>query len=208
MERALKLLITRRIIESSLALGLIVGIVFLWRHTAAARLQFFSAQRALQNVPQQVSQQTSLAVEIDKHRHDISRLRAYVVERQNIGEVIAAIEAAGHRHKLSVQIADVAEASPLSESSDELLSDVRLKLTAVGRPEAMLRFLHTVEHVPYLLYLESWQLDTGPDGSGSLGDQLVVPTVAPQSDGSQPSMVAADGHVQADIILTINHEKD
>jgi hypothetical protein len=193
----------RRAFELASVLGLAVVVGVAWHYATDARRRLYEAQHTLQQLPEQASVRVQLEKDLRTHEHDVARVNELLVERRAIGDVIAAIEGVAGKSRILVQVADVtAEEQPAAAASG-LLTPVRLKLSAVGQAEALLRFLFDVEHLPYILHVDRLDLTSSAVNVGESALNLPVPSVDPADALSSGRESSSASQLSTDIILMI-----
>ncbi len=86
----------------------------------------------------------------------LKRISDIVVSQDELSAVVKNISLAASASGVTVQIPDVTS----DPQSTGTLDDVRIRMSAVGSPAALVAFLYRLEHLPYVIRLSSWNLDT------------------------------------------------
>lgn len=190
-----------------LAILIIGGDVWLWRVVAAMRIDVARTRATLVASPLRILELASLQAELARRQKDIARLQQYILSRDELDTFVNAVEQEGKHVKVAVVISAVKEKQRLDEQGQPVApsgatEEVEFDITAAGAPEDLLEFLHKVESLPYLLYLESWNIMTGTTVA-SLG----LTNSIPASPGGTAVVNPQDpsGHLEASIILSIAH---
>lgn len=180
MKQSLRILIMVLIAAVCIAGGIILRI-------QVRQLQTSIAERIayIENVPAKQQRMKQLQEQLTSVQTDLKRLSGTLVSRDDLSGVIASISRAAQLSGVAVQIPQVENTS----ESSGLLEDVRMQMNAVGSPSALIAFLYRVEHLPYVIRMASWTLDTTFQSSL----QSFVGTVPPDSKGSKSSTGSALG---------------
>ena len=210
MEESLKKVIWQRLGEAVLLVLLVAGMVWLWGDVRRLRDEVGAARQTFIELPQKVQQQDVLAKELHDRQHDIDRIEAFVVERDQIAEVVNTLESVARTHQVNVRIADIEEEKLVDSQGNTLessgpISDVRITLVAFGDPAQLTSFLHAVEYMPYLLSIPEWRIN-GTSVSLPQGTLSQVPSQEPPGS-STPSVAARIGQLDASILLSIRNEE-
>lgn len=151
---------------------------------------------------------TELKDELALRQHDINRILAFVPERQALGDVVGALERVAKQGELIFLVPDVKEEVKLDEAGQPIeptgpLREVRLHLVASGAPEETLRWLHAVEHQPYLLTVVDWSFATALEQARP-GVGVAGPSSGPSGSNNETELEKRRvGTVEADVIVTI-----
>lgn len=145
-------------------IGLCAGTVWAWNWLLQQRASLQAQELSLQKLPEAAARGDAVASELNKRRFDIQRVQSFLVTKDQVGAVVAEIEAAGTAMNVEVNVPAVeekqqfnAEGQPVAATGP--LYEVRLKVVATGKPAQLLAFLHVIEHLQRLVYLESFRLD-------------------------------------------------
>lgn len=208
MNALLKKSLLRRALEVVIVFGLAVAVGFAWHFATDARRRLHVAQYTLQQLPEQASARVQLEKELRSHEHDVARVEKLLVERRGLGEVIAAIEAVGAKRRIQVQVANVTAEEEADQAGpvDGILIPVRLTLSAAGSAEALLRFLSDVEHLPYVLHVDSLDLTSLAANSTTRALNLPVPSVSPDGTDIIVRESALTSQLSTDVILMIRND--
>jgi len=191
-------------LKGGLVIGLLAGWWLVHQMVAGLGQQVAEQRLALEQSPQEESYQASLRSELGRRSFDIERIRKYVLRRDKIVDVVAAIEEEGKRYGVVVEVPDIAEELELGEGGVLVeptgpLQDVRMRVEAWGEPSTVISWLHGVEHLPYLLYIRSWDLKTGK----------AVPArgvTAPTAAGRGEAAPVYTGYVDMAVIVSMEKE--
>ncbi len=152
-----------------LATGMaLLGTLWGWKKLSEAGHNLAIQEQRVRQMPQTEARTAAVASELAKRQLDVQRIEAFLVRKDQLGDVVSEIEAAGAARGLSVSVPAVEEKPNLDEQGNEQppsgpLYEVRLKLTARGSAKELLRFLHDLEHMQRLAYFESWRLDASEE---------------------------------------------
>lgn len=148
-------------------------------------------QALLQDVPARTTYTANLKKEFDATLVKMENIRATVPSSDGLVEVVSAISAAAVTSGISAQVPIVQENVPETEDGATAFSDVRIHVVASGSPAALASFLHRVEHLPYLLRVVSWKIDTTQQ-SAITSFTSAAPTDTPQVTSLRGSSFEAD----------------
>ncbi len=207
--RTIRQLVIWRAGEATLIFVLMGMVIFLSLRIQDARRQIAERYLILEQDLGGMAHMTELKDELAYRQHDINRILAFVPERQALGDVVGALERAAKQWELTFLVPDVKEEVKLDEKGEPIeptgpLREVRLHLVASGAPEETLRWLHAVEHQPYLLTVVDWSFATALEqvrpGVGVVGPAS-GPSGLSSGAGGEGQRV---GTVEADVIVTIS----
>lgn len=155
-------------IKIAMLLVAVTGLTYVHYSITGLRREVAQQQSTLAEKPDQIFYEAALEAELSKHAFDITRINAYVPPREEIINVIATIEAEGQAHSAAVTIAEIKEKLVLDAANKPVpatgpVEDVIIELVAIGSPTNLMNFLHGLDHLPYVLHVESWHLS--PDKS-------------------------------------------
>ena len=182
--------------------------IFLSLRIQDARRQIAERYLVLEQDLGSVVHMTELKDELALRQHDINRILAFVPERQALGDVVGALERVAKQGELAFLVPDVKEEVKLDEKGEPIeptgpLREVRLHLVASGAPEETLRWLHAVEHQPYLLTVADWSFATALEQARP-GVGVAGPAGGPSGLNSEKELEERRvGTVEADVIVTI-----
>ena len=134
-----------------LAVGIIIGVLYVRAEIQDVRSAIFVKQEQLERRLQGASHQSRLRNELVQRSHDIDRLRSFLAQRGDFGNVVGLLEQEAARNGVEIRIPDVIEGGD-TESNHE----VRMEVSVTGDPRAVLQFMHRAEHIPYLAHIESF----------------------------------------------------
>ncbi len=139
------------------------------------------------------------ASDLVKYHQGIATVQDIVIARDDLVKVVTAIEGEAARASVAVTIPLVAEQKKVDENGVPIANsgstfDVRLQISATGDPVKLLQFAQAVEHLPYLLTLSTFKMQTTTANQNSL--------VANSPDKTAP-VTAASGQLEADLIITV-----
>lgn len=174
--------------------GLLSATALAWRWLLQARTGVQVQEVSLEQLPETSARQVSARSELDRRALDIKRVSSFLVAKDQIGTVVAEIEAAAQAAGVEIAVPAVEEKEQVDESGrvappSGRLFEVRLKVVATGKPAALLKFLHAAEHMQRLVYLESFRLDGSDETSRSQARGLRRADV---QENERPALVSAD----------------
>lgn len=137
--------------------ALVGGVVYVITFLDQASRDLSSQERAAATVLQDRVQEAALKSDLELRAHDFRRIDDLVVRRDSFADFIALLEGTAQQFGVFAQVLNISETSEaLADDSFGDIHDVRVRVLAYGAPELLLRFLHAVEHLPYLLTVPVW----------------------------------------------------
>ena len=95
--------------------GLLGGTVFAWRWLLSQRASLRTQELSLQKLPEAAARTSAVQTELNKHRFDIQRVQSFLVTKDQVGMVVAEIEAAGLAESVQVGVPAVEEKQQFDE---------------------------------------------------------------------------------------------
>lgn len=176
------------------------GLLFV--HSFVSRLadQVTEKRNELEQKPAEQLRIATLRSELSRRAFDLDRIKGYVVSRDRIIDVVSAIEAEGQRFGVTVQVPDIQEVPVFDADGNQIdptgpLQDVEIKVIAVGPPQQLVAFLHSIDHLPYILSTVRWNLSLD---RSALSSSSTIPV--PSGEGET---AALEGVLETDIILAV-----
>ena len=188
------------IIKGSVLVLVIAGLVFAHSRVSALAALVIERRAELDQKPDEELRAATLRSELSRRAFDLNRIRTYVVPRDQIIDVVSAIEAEGQRFGVTVQVPDIQEEPVFDEAGNPIappgpLQDVQAKIIAVGPPDRLVAFLHSMDHLPYILRVTRWNLSLDRSALSS-SSSISVP-------GSEEAAVALEGFLESDVMITV-----
>ena len=116
---------------------------------------------ALAIAPEQGQRERVLQKELITVEEKLKKVSSIVVSEDGLVDVVSSIVQAGQASGVVVQVPEVSS-DPIATG---VLQDVHIRLNAVGSPSALVAFLYRLEHLPYLIRIDSWMLDATQQSS-------------------------------------------
>ncbi|MFH1353999.1 MAG: hypothetical protein ABIH36_01805 [bacterium] len=190
--------------EVVLVIALVIVIAILSSYIQDARRRTIERYVALEQSLGSVAHNAEMREELSQREHDINRIKAFIPERQKLGEVVDALEHSAGQLGITVTVPQIKEEIKEDEEGNPIvpagpLREVRLRLVASGAPDKTLRWLHAVEYQPYLLTMVDWRFATVKTISMPAGAGMPAP--AGESLSKQEAQRMST--VEAEIIVTI-----
>lgn len=147
----------------------VLCIVFVHVHVNALWREVAARQALLEDVPAQLNHTATLKKELETATREMKGMYAAIPTRDGLVAVISEISGVAVATGVSAQlpIVEASSASPTPVPSTSVspapynpFSDVRIRIVASGDVTALAAFLYRVEHLPYLLRIVSWKIDT------------------------------------------------
>lgn len=194
-----------------LGLGVIVAMmgiaVFLSQLISDVRGQIAEQHVKLDQSMSNVSFDVVLEEEVSKWSDDLDRIKMLVIYRDEIGQIVGELEREAKKHKVELRVPSVKEEKKINEEGEiieasGLWREVRLSLVVIGAPENLSRFLHAIEHKPYLMAVVSWRLEVqAPIISRSVAALMPSRVVSGAPEGQEVS-VKSNSSMKVDVVLT------
>ncbi len=134
----------------------------------------------LQNIPAQASRTDFLEKDLESALSQMDDIRTAITTRDGLVDVISEITISAKRFGVSVQVPTVQEnskspsPSPAADDvSQESFSSIRIRVIGSGTPTALASYLHYIEHIPYILSIVSWKIDTTQQTSVASFSEIV-----------------------------------
>ncbi len=189
--------------EIVLASVLIVGLV--WGHQQLRDLQqrITTAQAAMAMLPQQQIAVQNAKMDLKKYEPALQRLMILLPRREAVGDIVARIENEANKQGLKAIVADVKEEVRLGKDNKPIAQsgpyqEVRFTVQSYGDPIELLQYLHSLEHLPYVLKVPEWHITTQ---YLVLPSALTISVPAEQAVAPRPA-----GLLEAAMVLTIIKE--
>jgi hypothetical protein len=149
------------IIYTTILALLVGGVVYAHRVVSGVKQEVDMQHRILDRSPTDVLYAATIRSQFAAHASRLDTIRQYVIKQEQIVEAVSTIENEGVRHRVAVRVPTIQEEeSEEATTSSDVLKNIRLDVVATGDPIQLMRFLHSIEHAPYLLHVRSWHLNT------------------------------------------------
>lgn len=208
-QEKLKQLKSRRFFELFVIVVLIIllvgGVMFIQQVQRQGAIEV----KKVEELPHELVELASLRAELQRRQSDLGQLEKLVLQRSQINEFLSSLETLGARHGARVRVTDLKEQVALDNLGNAVSEggrqNVEVLVTAVGEPSELLRWLHQVEHMPYLVKLDGWRFRTGLAVRLTTGTSG-APTDSPNGQAVEDEI--ATGQVDAHLILTMQNDGD
>lgn len=200
-------LVMSRLAELAIILLLIILFIVGYWYVAEYRQEVVRGQQKIEQRPVLLQQYDQVQRDLRERQHDIERIRAQILTREEVGVFVNVLEELGRQEQVEVVVADIKEhvdEAAAEGAETKLLDEVHLEIRGVGSPVQLLRFLHEVEHSEYLVSLADWNLQVAPQGSRE--EAAVVPTGTTGSAGE--GIQSYRSVLMADLVLMVTHVQD
>jgi len=181
---------------------ILLGVGLPYLHFLAGDLKSAVADKRLQleRGPDDVVYASAAKADLAKRQLDLRRIGQYMPDRGSLVPVVTAIEQEGGKRNVSVKVTDISEELTVNAAGQPIpasgpVQNIRIKVSAVGEPEDILQALYNIDHLPYLLYVASWDLVYKPQDS----------QLPPIDLSEEQRLQTAAGAMQADIIIATNN---
>ncbi len=198
--RGFKVLIMAVLIGAVITLGTMIQ---------NSRVKIINKQLALeQSLIGEVHQSTQ-KIKLNERLPDLNRIRAVVPTQNDLSDFISRLEAEAAKLNINISIPEVTEEKMYDASGQEItptsvLRAVHLKLEGRGDPANLVRYLHQIEHLPFLLKVTALSLHVGKNEVYTpIGFSAQVPP-SDMPPNNQPPV--ASSTLTVDIVLTISVE--
>ena len=196
----MKKIIAQLLIRTLIVVGIGVGLYV--AHVQVVELKNKQAEDVarLERVPQLELEIANQQADFDKRAFDITRIQDLLIGRNDIPSVVASIEQEGASQGVSVTVPEITEIQQVDAKGKVLppsgpTQDIGIKVSAQGDPDAIITFVHLIEHLPHLLYVESLTMQYKPPD----------PEANPAPEGIIPRPVAA---AQINLVLTVERNQE
>lgn len=153
--------------------------------------------------PNVTTQQATLEASLLEHGHDIGRIQAYILPKDAVVNFITVLEQTATARGVQVRIPGLEVEEKKDDSGQVVPSsgpyeDVRVTIQATGTPEVLLQFVHDLEHLPYLLAVDEWQVTAAsPVTLSPIGAR------APAAPGQEEAEAQPSGQLDASLLLKV-----
>lgn len=199
MDKRLRKLAARRAWQGLAVLILAAGTAWAVFTVREVRHEVYRYDQTLGRLPEKRLKILALESSLNERRHDVERLRSFVVQRDAVGEVVGLLQANAGKRGIDLRVLKIEEDE---EPAAGFFPAARLQISGFGRPERLLEFLHEVEHAPYLLDWEKWRI-VEEDQLPRRGESGSAPI---EESSALPSTSDATAKLEATINLSISHE--
>lgn len=149
----------------------------------------------------------ALEEKISKWSDDIDRIKMLVIHRDEIGQVVGGLEREAKKYGVELRVPSVKEEVKLDGEGEAIevrgsWREVRLSLVVIGSPEDLLRFLHAIEHEPYLMAVVDWRLEVQAPAISRGVAALMPSRVVSGAPGGEDVSVRSDSSMKVEVVLT------
>lgn len=199
-----KKILTEWFVKSLIVIGVVVALYLSHGYVLHTRNERARALAQLEDVPNKALEATAQQTDLARYGFDVQRIEKMLITREDIVTVVSSIEQEGLRQGLVVQVPTIGEIQQVDEEGKATeekgpVVDVKINISVDGSPEKIVAFVHSVEHLPYLLYLDSLSLMNKATVGGQVG-ALVSPEQQGDTVEAPPS-----AHGEATIILSVKN---
>lgn len=179
----------------------LAGTAWAWQAVNEARGELARREQELLQLPEVEAKTLATQTDIAKRQLDIQRIEAFLLTKDQLAGMVGEIVAAGAVRGVRVEVPTVEE-KPILDDSGKVKPprgpayEVRLKITATGKPKDLVGFLYELEHLQRLTYFESWRLDAGETTARNQAAAL----------GEAPGTGALHALLLADLIVAVRLE--
>jgi len=179
----------RRVISQVLILlVLVVGQPFLWRFVRSsaqalhgkrtAEQQQINLRQRLDEIEQATAEQQPL----------VEQLATSFPARNLAAQVVERLEQLSDERGVEIDIRDISERDPLAGRGKVRLVPLVVTVEAAGSPDQLLGYLEAVEHVPEVVTISEWALESfrGTTGGPAVGHRLTMSVVFYLSEVVEP----------------------
>lgn len=202
-----------QVIVGVIVVAVMLGVaVFLSQLISTVRGQTIGQYIRLDQKISNVTFDVVLEEEISKRNYDIDRIRMLVIRRDEIGRVVGELEKEAKKLKVELRVPSIEEEVKFDEEGEIIevsgsWREVRLSLVAIGASENLLKFLHRIEHGPYLMAVVDWRLEAQALVISRSVAALMPSRVVSEAPGEQNVPVKNDSSMKVDVLLTILDNK-
>lgn len=118
----------------------------------------------LEQGPVDTLEMLTMETELTRRHDDIEKVKSYIVERDQLVQVISYAEERAQARNISIEVPAINErilidpATGVEIPPSGIFQDLEIDLQATGNPDNIVDFLYDLEHSPYLLQLQSWNV--------------------------------------------------
>lgn len=151
------------VLQILLAGGLLAAAVFGEQNMQEWRINIRAAESKAQEAPRQARRAELSEASLLKNKGRIDAIEGLVLTPDRLTGMINQIEGLAKKYQLTMAIPTVAEVMEVDESGQPVaragyLKPVQVKVVAEGDARQLTRFLHEMEHLPYLAETVGWEL--------------------------------------------------
>lgn len=155
--------VTGWIVRMIVLIVLGAGLFFGHTYVADVRAERAKAIRELEATPDRLLETARQRADLNRREADLSRIEKLLVPRSEVVSIVARIEQEATVRGLTIAVPAIEEIKMVNNRGVEVETggparDVRLEISISGSPDQIIAFVHSVEHLPYLLFVESWRL--------------------------------------------------
>lgn len=189
-------------IKIAIGCVLLGAILVLYPKVEAARIDVYVAQKKVQQRPLTISKVAAIKLDLEKNTANIKAITALLPVKDQLNTFIAQLSKQAQTSGVALSVPLVEEKIEKDESGQVAppvgpILNVRIKLIGSGDAAALLQFFHFVETSPYLISVESWQLDTA--STKTLPRSGALPGGSPEL--LQP--LTSSGYLEARVIIGV-----
>ena len=206
---SLKKILVGRIV-GIVAVAVLIGAIFvLADRVQEVRRSLLMKQSLLEGSLKTAVYQASLQDQLIEYEADITRVEGMMPIQDEIGMIISYIEAEAKKNNITVKVPIVGEEFVYDKNGDKIepmgsARAVRMQIQARGDPIALINFMHSIEHAPFLLGTVSFVFDSD---SAVGGLAVNVPgSRPPGAESEKPEMQRAV--LRMEVRLTTRVKKD
>lgn len=134
----------------------VAAAVFLHIRVRDIRIHNAEQMRTLEDAPAQDHQTRMMQKELLNVEEKLKRISTIVVSQDELVDVVESISQTAQQSGVQVQVPEV-QTDPTASG---VVEDIRIRMNAVGSPAALTAFLYRLEHLPYLIRIASWSLNS------------------------------------------------
>lgn len=139
-----------------IAIGCTATLAFLHVRVRDVRSHIAEQMRALEDAPAKDQQSRMLQKELLNVEEKLKRISTIVVSQDELAGVVESISRTALQSGVQVQVPEV----KTDPTASGVIEDIRIRMNAVGSPAALIQFIYRLEHLPYLIRIASWNLDS------------------------------------------------
>ncbi len=205
--------VRRLLLYRFLEVGVVIVIIALcvWGYNKTRQTQRAAAteQARLAMRPQYLVRLSTVQQELRGRTPDLDRILQLIKSSQEIVGFIEELEETAKDYKVILEVPDIAEVQRLDEAGVPVVEggpfrSISLTISAQGRAEDLLQYIHDVEHAPHLVSLRDWNITVDSVTESSVSSGLGAREVG--SAGSTPAP-RKTSQLDAELILVVHNEK-
>ncbi len=201
-------LLLYRCLEVGLVL-LIIGIcVWGYGRTRQTQNAVEAEQARLADRPNYLLRLSTVQQELRGRSPDLERILRLIKSSQDIVTFIEELEAGAQGYKVVLEVPNINEVQRLDEAGEPIeergpFRSISLIISAHGKAEDLLHYVHAMEHAPYLVSLRDWDITAHSTAAPVMSSVVGAREVGKTNTVVAPANVS---QLNAELILVVHNE--